>query len=58
MGIEFQLQLSLMSVVFDSVSHTILLSKMDQIGIRGNSYHWFETYLYERSFSIDTKLQD
>ena len=43
---------------FDSISHTILLSKMEHIGIRGISYHWFETYLSERSISIDPKLQD
>ena len=30
---------------------------MEHIGIRGNSYNWFETYLSESSISIEPKLQ-
>ena len=44
--------------MLDRISHTILLSKIEHIGIRGNSYHWFETYLNERSIIIDPKLED
>jgi hypothetical protein len=37
----------------DSISHTTLMSKMEHIGIQGNSYHWFETYLSKRPINID-----
>lgn len=33
---------------FDTVDHKILLSKMYQIGIRGNAYTWFCNYLSNR----------
>ena len=33
---------------FDTVSHRILLAKMEHLGIRGNSLAWFEDYLKNR----------
>ena len=33
---------------FDTVSHRILLAKMEHLGIRGNSLKWFEDYLKNR----------
>lgn len=33
---------------FDTVNHEILLKKMYDIGIRGNSYNWFKNYLTNR----------
>ena len=33
---------------FDTLDHKILLSKMEKYGIRGNCYHWFQSYLSER----------
>ena len=37
----------------ENISHTILLSEIERILIRGNSYDWFETYLSEKSISIN-----
>ena len=35
--------------VFDTVSHDILLEKLDHYGIRGISNDWFKSYLNDRS---------
>ena len=34
---------------FDCVDHTILMSKLYKYGIRGAAYHWFKSYLSNRS---------
>ena len=34
---------------FDSVSHLIILSKLERLGIRGMSLDWFRSYLMNRS---------
>ena len=34
---------------FDTVDHTILLSKLFEYGIRGNAYEWFGSYLDNRN---------
>ena len=33
---------------FDTISHDILLKKLDVYGIRGNAHKWFESYLAQR----------
>ena len=43
---------------FENLSYTILLSKIERLGIMENSYHWFETYLSEKPISINPKLLD
>ena len=34
---------------FDTVDHTILLSKLSTYGIQENAYNWFESYLGNRT---------
>ena len=37
------------SKAFDTVNHSILLSKLDHMGIRGLTYKWISDYLSDRS---------
>ncbi len=36
------------SSAFDTVDTSVLLTKLDRLGIRGNELHWFENYLCSR----------
>ncbi len=38
-----------MSKAFDSISHVLLLKKLDGHGVRGRELQWFENYLKEGS---------
>ena len=41
------------SKAFDTINHTILLSKLDHYDIRGVALHWFRTYLMDLSQFVD-----
>ena len=38
---------------FDTVDHAILLEKLDHIGIRGQAYNWFKSYLNNRQQFVE-----
>ena len=43
---------------FDSLTHTILLLKLSHIGIRGNAYSWFLSYLSGRVISVHPDISN
>ena len=41
-----------LSAAFDTVNHSILLSILSNMGIKGDAYCWFESYLTGRLFKV------
>uniref|UniRef100_A0A8C9U3F4 Reverse transcriptase domain-containing protein n=1 Tax=Scleropages formosus TaxID=113540 RepID=A0A8C9U3F4_SCLFO len=41
-----------LSAAFDIVNHRILLSSLNQLGIKGAALRWFESYLSDRSYQV------
>lgn len=47
-----------MTKAYDKVSHTILLSKLYDYGIRGAAYRWFQSYLNDRQQYVELVNHD
>ena len=43
---------------FDTVSHKVLLSKLEHYGIRGNALGWFQSYLTNRMQFVSIRGKD
>ena len=41
-----------LSKAFDTLQHSVLYSKLDKYGIRGNALKWFKSYLNNRSLNV------
>uniref|UniRef100_A0A8C9TEF5 Reverse transcriptase domain-containing protein n=1 Tax=Scleropages formosus TaxID=113540 RepID=A0A8C9TEF5_SCLFO len=41
-----------LSAAFDTVNQQILLSSLNQVGIKGAALRWFESYLSDRSYQV------
>ena len=48
-----------LSKAFDTVSHNILLKKLQHAGVRGRVFDWFRTYLTDRKqyVEVDCKFR-
>ena len=51
-SISCQLILLYLSCAFDSLSHSVLISRLEMIGIRGTVLKWFSSYILNRSSSV------
>ncbi len=53
-GVSAILALLDLSAAFDTVDHTILVSRLEQyVGIQGVAIQWFKSYLSNRSFAVN-----
>ncbi len=41
-----------LSKAFDTLPHNILLTKLNNFGIRGSALHWFQSYLADRKMYV------
>ena len=47
-----------LSKAFDTLEHEVVYVKLEQYGLHGNCLKWFQSYLNDRSLTVECKAGD